>query len=211
MRILIIDNYDSFTYNLVQLINSLGVTTRVVQNNAIAISDIEANKPDAILLSPGPGKPEEAGITLSVIRHFTKHIPLLGVCLGHEAIAQYYGCKIISAEKIMHGKTSIISHYQNSIFKNIPNDFKAMRYHSLIVDPGNFSSELEVIAWTKDNKEIMAIQDKKYLTIGIQFHPESILTEYGDQIVSNFINRVYSQVNSKCNLLSSSKRDFEIE
>jgi anthranilate synthase/aminodeoxychorismate synthase-like glutamine amidotransferase len=186
--ILMIDNYDSFTYNLVQYLGELGQKLVVLRNDAITISEIEKLKPSHIVISPGPGRPNCAGISEEVVRHFYKKIPILGVCLGHQAIAEVFGAKIIKANRLMHGKTSEIYHNQKTIFKGIPNPFIATRYHSLIVDNDTLPLSLEVNAWTEEN-EIMGIKHKRYPLWGVQFHPESILTEVGKRILENFLNQ----------------------
>ncbi|OEG00317.1 anthranilate/aminodeoxychorismate synthase component II [Vulcanibacillus modesticaldus] len=190
--ILVIDNYDSFTFNLVQYFGELGEDLEVSRNDEITLLDIENKNPNYIVISPGPCTPDEAGISLEVIKHFSGRIPILGVCLGHQAIAQAFGGKVVRAEKLMHGKTSIIYHDQKTIFKNIPQAFKATRYHSLIVDDKSLSPEFEVSAKTNAG-EIMAIRHKEYPLEGVQFHPESILTEYGKELIKNFISH-YARV-----------------
>ena len=184
--ILVIDNYDSFTYNLVQFLGCLGQQIEVFRNDKITIQEIEKMKPDRIVISPGPGWPKEAGITLQVILHFSPKTPIMGVCLGHQSIAESFGAKIILAPEIRHGKTSMIFHHENGIFKNVTNPFSACRYHSLTVEPNSLPSELKITAQT-DDETIMAIQHKSYPTVGVQFHPESILTESGMLILENFL------------------------
>jgi len=184
--ILMIDNYDSFTYNLVQYLGELGENITVVRNDKITIEAINRLKPKRIVISPGPGRPEDAGISCEVIEEFAGKIPILGVCLGHQAMGYVYGGKIISAKKLMHGKTSLIYHNQKTIFKGIPNPFEATRYHSLIVERKSLPNFLEIIAWTKD-KEIMGLKHKNYPLWGVQFHPESILTKVGKGILANFL------------------------
>ncbi len=183
--ILLIDNYDSFTYNLYQQIEGLGAKTKVEKHDEISLNQITELKPDKIVISPGPKRPEDAGICNKVIKEFHKTIPILGVCLGHECIGQIFGAKVIHAEKILHGKSSKIYHSENNLFSGLKNPFKAARYHSLILDkvPKNFT----LTAWTKE-QEIMAIQHNKYPLFGIQFHPESFLTENGNKIMQNFLN-----------------------
>lgn len=185
--ILLIDNYDSFTYNLYQQIESLGKETRVFENDKISIEKIKAIKPEKIIISPGPRRPEHSEISMEVVQKFYTQIPILGVCLGHECIGQFFGSKIIHAKKILHGKTSEIYHTEDKLFKGIKNPFTAARYHSLILNkiPKNF----ELTAWTNE-KEIMAIQHKKYPIFGIQFHPESFLTNEGEQIMKNFLYEI---------------------
>jgi anthranilate synthase/aminodeoxychorismate synthase-like glutamine amidotransferase len=189
--ILVIDNYDSFTYNLVQYLQELGQKVSVFRNDKITIDEIGKLRPDKILISPGPGGPPDAGISCDVIREFSGKIPLLGVCLGHQCIGFTYGGRIKIAHKIMHGKTSLIYHNRRELFHNIPNPFEATRYHSLLVENKGFPSCLEITAWTKD-KEIMGLRHKQYPVWGVQFHPESILTRAGKDILANFL-RQYDQ------------------
>ena len=184
--ILMIDNYDSFTYNLVQYLGELGQTVKVFRNDALTIQDIKKLNPDKIVISPGPGRPEDAGISCEVIREFSGKIPILGVCLGHQAIGYCFGAKIVQAKKLMHGKTSKIYHNKKDIFKNIPNPFSATRYHSLLVDKKTLPDSLEITAWTVED-EIMGLKHKAYPLWGVQFHPESILTSSGKAILDNFI------------------------
>ncbi|CUS77317.1 anthranilate synthase, component II [Candidatus Kryptobacter tengchongensis] len=188
--ILIIDNYDSFTYNLVQYIGEIGVEMEVARNDAITIDEIKQIKPDAIVISPGPCTPYEAGISIEVIRQFHKSTPILGVCLGHQAIGVAFGGKVIKAPTIMHGKVSKIYHNNSSIFSGLPNPFKATRYHSLIVDRNTLPDSLEITAWTEDGI-IMGLKHKEFPTFGVQFHPESIMTEFGKEILKNFIYRKF--------------------
>jgi anthranilate synthase/aminodeoxychorismate synthase-like glutamine amidotransferase len=184
--ILMIDNYDSFTYNLVQYLGELGQKLLVFRNDAITISQIKKLKPSHIVISPGPGRPNEAGISEEIIAEFSGKIPILGVCLGHQAIGEVFGAKIVRAKRLMHGKTSMIYHNGKTIFKGIPNPFEATRYHSLIVERESLPDCLEIIAETKE-KEIMGIKHKKYPVWGVQFHPESILTKVGKDILRNFL------------------------
>lgn len=184
--ILMIDNYDSFTYNLVQYLGALGQNIKVYRNDAITIGQIRSFKPKKIVISPGPGRPENAGISCRVIKEFAGKIPILGVCLGHQAIGFVYGGRIVRAKKLMHGKTSLIYHNNKDIFKGIPNPFEATRYHSLVVEKKSFPRELEITAWTED-EEIMGLKHKKYALWGVQFHPESILTKMGMDILDNFL------------------------
>jgi anthranilate synthase/aminodeoxychorismate synthase-like glutamine amidotransferase len=186
--IVMIDNYDSFTYNLVQYIGELGSPVRVFRNDAVSLSEIEALDPAGIVISPGPGRPESAGITLSAIRHFSGKIPLLGVCLGHQAIAMAFGGEVIAARALMHGKTSLITADGKGIFKGITNPFKAMRYHSLAVARESLPSCIEITAETGDG-EIMGIRHREFMTEGIQFHPESIMTPRGKRILRNFLEQ----------------------
>jgi len=184
--ILMIDNYDSFTYNLVQYLGELGQQVLVYRNDALSINDIKRLDPDKIVISPGPGRPEDAGISCEVIRQFSGKIPILGVCLGHQAIGYVFGAKIVGAKRLMHGKTSKIYHNKKDIFKNIANPFLATRYHSLLVERKSLPLCLEITAFTAEN-EIMGLKHKAYPVWGVQFHPESILTKSGKQILDNFI------------------------
>ncbi len=183
-----IDNYDSFTYNLVQYLGELGEEVKVFRNDKITIGKIKKLKPKRIVISPGPGRPEDAGISCAVIREFAGKIPTLGVCLGHQCLGFVYGGRIIGAGKLMHGKTSLIYHDRKTIFKGIPNPFEATRYHSLIVERKTLPKSLEIIAWTKE-KEIMGLKHKIYPLWGVQFHPESILTKVGKNILANFLKQ----------------------
>ena len=185
--ILMIDNYDSFTYNLVQYLSELGEKLVVYRNDKISIGEIKKMNPAHIVISPGPGRPSEAGISKEVIKEFGPKIPLLGVCLGHQAIGEVFGGKVIRADKLMHGKTSKIYHNNSLIFKGLSNPFEATRYHSLIVEKKSLPGIFQITAWTKDN-EIMGIAHKKFPIWGVQFHPESILTKEGKQLLNNFIN-----------------------
>lgn len=184
--ILVVDNYDSFTYNLVQYLGELGEEIEVVRNDTITIDEIKRKKPEKIVLSPGPGTPDQAGICLDLIKSLSGQVPILGVCLGHQAIAQAFGGKVIPANRLMHGKTSPVSHDGRSIFQGIPSPVTVTRYHSLIVGRDGLSKELEISAET-DHGEIMAIRHCRFPVEGVQFHPESILSEYGKQILANFI------------------------
>ncbi len=185
--ILMLDNYDSFTFNLVHYFQALNQTVRVFRNDAITLSDIEKLNPSHIVISPGPGNPDNAGITLSCIEHFAGKIPIFGVCLGHQAIAQVFGAKIITAQNIMHGKTSEIYHNNDGVFKNIPTPFSATRYHSLVVDKNTLPDDFLVTAWTKNPEEIMGIKHRTLNIEGVQFHPEAILTEHGIELLKNFL------------------------
>ncbi len=184
--ILMIDNYDSFTYNLVQYFGELGQSVKVFRNDKITIERIKKLRPAKIIISPGPGRPENAGISCAVIQAFAGKVPILGVCLGHQAIGYIFGGRIVQANKLMHGKTSWIYHNKQAIFKAVPNPFEATRYHSLIVEKRSLPSSLEIIAWTKEN-EIMGLAHKQYPIWGVQFHPESILTKAGKDILANFL------------------------
>jgi len=185
--ILMIDNYDSFTYNLVQYLGELGEKLQVFRNDAITLGKIARLKPSHIVISPGPGRPEDAGIIVDLIRNFAGKIPILGVCLGHQAICQAFGGEIVRAKRLMHGKTSEIIHDSKGIFKGIPNRFTATRYHSLLVEPQSIRKELIVSARTNQG-EVMGVRHKKIKAVeGVQFHPESILTQYGRQLLKNFL------------------------
>lgn len=186
MKVLVIDNYDSFTFNLVQLLGKFKCKILVKRNDEISLDEIIKTKPDKILISPGPKKPEDSKISLQVIKEFVSTIPVLGVCLGHQAIALNFGGKVVKAFLPVHGKTSKILHDNKTIFKHISQNFNAMRYHSLIVDKDSLPFELEISAQTEDGI-IMAIRHKTFPVEGIQFHPESILTEYGSKIISNWL------------------------
>ena len=186
MKILVIDNYDSFTYNLVQLLGKEVSSIIVKRNDKITVKEIAKLNPDKILISPGPGKPEDSNVSLSCIKEFGSKLPILGVCLGHQAIGIAFGGKVIKAPELMHGKTSLINHDEKTIFKNIPQIFNATRYHSLIVDHDSLPGELEISARTDDNV-IMGIRHKIFPLEGIQFHPESILTDEGKNIIANWI------------------------
>ncbi len=184
--ILMIDNYDSFTYNLVQYLGELGEELKVYRNDKISIAEIEKLNPNKIVISPGPGEPKDAGISKEVIKKFAGKIPILGVCLGHQAIAESFGGKIIRANRIMHGKTSEIHHDGKTIFKGLDNPFTATRYHSLIIKKESLPDCFEISAWT-DQNEIMGIRHKKLKVEGVQFHPESILTGLGKRLLGNFV------------------------
>ena len=185
--ILVIDNYDSFTYNLVHYLNELGAQTVVHRNDDLTVQEALALRPEAVLLSPGPKAPDQAGICLPLLRGAGEDLPILGVCLGHQAIGQAYGGEVVHAKAVMHGKTSLIHHNDKGIFKNLPNPFTATRYHSLAVDKASLPAELEVTAWTEDG-EIMGVQHKTRPVYGVQFHPESIATEGGHLLLANFID-----------------------
>lgn len=185
--ILVIDNHDSFTYNLVQYLGELGAELEVYRNDKITLDRIRKMEPSKILISPGPGEPRDAGISEDVIRTFGRSTPILGVCLGHQAIGEVFGGRIIGADSIMHGKVSLIYHDGTGIFRGIPNPFEATRYHSLVVERRTFPKALRITARTKD-KEIMGLQHRVYPIYGVQFHPESILTIEGKRILRNFLN-----------------------
>lgn len=186
--ILMIDNYDSFTYNIVQYCRELGANLKIIRNNEMSIKEIEALKPEKILISPGPASPDEAGITLEVIKYFADKLPILGICLGHQSIAQVFGGDVIRAENMMHGKTSTMKQTNNcEIFKDLPAEFTATRYHSLIVDKTTLPKAIEPTAFSTDDNEIMALKIKDKDIYGVQFHPESIMSEYGYEIIGNFL------------------------
>ncbi|MGB4246259.1 MAG: aminodeoxychorismate/anthranilate synthase component II [Pseudohongiellaceae bacterium] len=190
--LLMIDNYDSFTYNIVQYLGELGADVRVYRNDALTIADIEAMAPDQIVISPGPCTPNEAGISVAVIKHFAGKIPLLGICLGHQGIGQAFGGDVIRAKKVMHGKLSAIHHSNKGVFSGLTNPFTATRYHSLVIDSRTLPDCLEVTAWTQDEQgnrdEIMGVRHKTLAVEGVQFHPESILSEHGHQLLKNFLD-----------------------
>jgi anthranilate synthase component 2 len=186
--LLMIDNYDSFTYNIVQYLGELGEDVRVYRNDKITIAEIESLAPERIVISPGPCTPNEAGISIAAIRHFAGKKPILGVCLGHQAIGAAYGGDIVRAPVLMHGKTSLIHHNGKGLFSGLPNPFEATRYHSLVIKRETLPSCLEVTAWTEDGA-IMGVRHKEVLVEGVQFHPESILTLVGKDLLRNFITR----------------------
>ncbi len=190
--LVMIDNYDSFTYNLVQYLGELGEDVQVFRNDQVTVDEIEAMKPEAIVISPGPCTPNEAGISLELIGRLSSRIPTLGVCLGHQSIGQAFGGKVVRARDVMHGKTSQIHHTGKGVFAGLPNPFRATRYHSLIVSQDNLPAEFEVTAWTEDAKgqrdEIMGLKHKTLPIEGVQFHPESILTEHGHDMLRNFMS-----------------------
>ena len=188
--ILVIDNYDSFTYNLVQYLGELGEDIVVRRNDEITLSDVEANLPNRILISPGPGRPADAGISLALITHFAGSIPILGVCLGHQAIGEAFGGRVVRAERLMHGKTCPVEHQADELFEGIPSPFTAMRYHSLVVNWAGLPHDLVVTAWSGDRGmggEIMAMKHRQFPLYGVQFHPESIGTEHGKRLIENFL------------------------
>ena len=190
--IIMIDNYDSFTYNLVQYLEQIGPSVKVVRNDAASISDLDSWNPEGIVISPGPGRPETAGLCLPVVKHFSGKIPILGVCLGHQAIAAAFGGKVISAKRLMHGKTSMIQSDGKMIYKGIRNPFEAMRYHSLAVSRENLPACFEISSESEDG-EIMGIRHREHPTEGIQFHPESIMTRVGKRLLRNFLNETVSK------------------
>lgn len=185
--ILMIDNYDSFTYNLVQYFGELGKELVVKRNDEITLDDIRSLQPEMIVVSPGPCTPNEAGISVSVIEHFKGKIPIFGVCLGHQSMGQAFGGKVIRAERLMHGKTSLVHHDNKGVNAGMPNPFKATRYHSLIVEKESLPECLEVTSWT-DEGEIMGLRHREFAIEGVQYHPESIMTEQGKKLLRNFID-----------------------
>jgi anthranilate synthase/aminodeoxychorismate synthase-like glutamine amidotransferase len=185
--ILVIDNYDSFTYNLVQYLGELGAEVEVHRNDAIEVAGIAARAPEGILISPGPGAPPEAGVTLEVIRHFAGKIPVFGVCLGHQAIGEVFGATVVRAQRLMHGRTSLIEHNGTGVFSGLPSPFTATRYHSLIVERATISDDLEITAWTAEG-EVMGLRHRRCAVEGVQFHPESFLTEHGHALLRNFLD-----------------------
>ena len=184
--LLILDNYDSFTYNLVQYFGELGADMRVYRNDALSVEDVVAMRPERICISPGPCTPNEAGISLDLIRRMGSGTPILGVCLGHQSIGQVYGGEVVRADRLMHGKTSPIHHDGESVFAGMPSPFEATRYHSLIVRRASLPAELEITAWTEEG-EIMGLRHKEHPVHGVQFHPESILTQDGKRLLENFL------------------------
>jgi len=190
--LLMIDNYDSFTYNVVQYFGELGADVRVYRNDEITLEEIKALDPDHIVISPGPCTPNEAGVSVDVLKQFAGVKPLFGICLGHQAIAQAFGGYVIRAKEVMHGKTSMIHHKSQGVFKDLPNPFEATRYHSLVIDKDRLPDCLEVTAWTEDADgnidEIMGVQHRDYVIEGVQYHPESILTEHGHAQLKNFLD-----------------------
>ena len=191
--ILMIDNYDSFTYNLVQYLGELGAEVKVVRNDRITVEEIESLVPERIVLSPGPCTPNEAGVSLAVIEHFSGSLPILGVCLGHQSIGQAFGGRIVHAREIMHGKTSMIHHRGKGVFNGLADPFEATRYHSLVIEKQSLPECLELTAWTgtedRDVDEIMGVRHREFPVEGVQFHPESILTEHGHDLLRNFLGQ----------------------
>ncbi|MFZ0486520.1 MAG: aminodeoxychorismate/anthranilate synthase component II [Arenicellales bacterium] len=184
--LLMIDNYDSFTYNLVQYLGELGQKVRVYRNDEIGIDDIERLKPERIVISPGPCTPNEAGVSVDVVKTFAGRVPILGVCLGHQSIGQAFGSRIVHARTLMHGKTSMIHHQDEGVFKGLANPFEATRYHSLVVERETLPACLEVTAWTEDG-DIMGMRHRELDVEGVQFHPESILTQHGHDLLRHFV------------------------
>ena len=185
--IVMIDNYDSFTYNLVQYLMELGQEVEVVRNDKATVAQLAALKPQALVVSPGPCTPDEAGISMEAIAHFSGKIPVLGVCLGHQAMGQVFGGQVVRAGRLMHGKTSLIHHDGKGLYRGLPNPFEATRYHSLVIRPGTLPADFEVAAWTAEN-EIMGVRHKTWPLHGVQFHPESFLTLEGPKLLANFLN-----------------------
>ena len=190
--LLMIDNYDSFTFNVVQYLSELGEDVRVYRNDEINVAEIRELSPDVIVISPGPCTPNEAGISMEVVRAFEGEIPILGICLGHQSISQVYGGNIIKAGQVMHGKTSLIHHTGKDVFAGLANPFTATRYHSLVLEKESLPDCLEVIAWTENDagevEEIMGVRHRQFAMTGVQFHPESVLTEHGHDLLDNFLN-----------------------
>ena len=189
--LLMIDNYDSFTFNIVQYLGELGADVRVYRNDEITLEQIEALAPDQLVISPGPCTPREAGISVAAIRHFAGRLPILGVCLGHQSIGEAFGGRIVHAREVMHGKTSPVHHADVGVFSGLDNPFRATRYHSLVIERDSLPDCLEVTAWTERDgvpDEIMGIRHREYPIQGVQFHPESILTEHGHQLLKNFLD-----------------------
>ncbi|PUE16427.1 aminodeoxychorismate/anthranilate synthase component II [Limnohabitans sp. MMS-10A-178] len=186
IKLLMVDNYDSFTYNIVQYFGELGADIEVFRNDEISLEGIAQRKPDRLVISPGPCSPAEAGISVAAIQHFAGKLPILGVCLGHQSIGAAFGGKIVRAQELMHGKTSVIHTTQQGVFRNLPEKFTVNRYHSLAIERASCPAELEVTAWTDDG-EIMGVRHKSLAIEGVQFHPESILTEHGHAMLKNFL------------------------
>ncbi len=189
--VFVLDNYDSFTYNLVQYLGELGAEVVVRRNDQVTVTEIEAMQPERIVVSPGPCTPQEAGISIALIRHFAGQVPVLGVCLGHQALGAAFGGKIVRAKTLMHGKTSQVEHDGRTIFRGLPSPMTATRYHSLVVSEQGLPDELEVSGWTTEKdgtRVIMGLRHKKFAVEGVQFHPESVLTEEGKKLIENFLN-----------------------
>jgi anthranilate synthase component 2 len=192
--ILMIDNYDSFTYNLVQYLGELGANVETVRNDTLSVEEIAGMEPDGIVISPGPCTPNEAGICLELVERLAPAIPMLGVCLGHQCIGQAFGGKVVRAQRIMHGKTSMISHSGKGVFHDLPDPFEATRYHSLVMENGSFPDSLEITSWTeyRGEREIMGLRHRELPVEGVQFHPESILTRHGHDLLRNFLEKTTS-------------------
>ena len=188
--IFVLDNYDSFTYNLVQYLGELGAEVEVRRNDQVTLDQIDAMQPERIVISPGPRTPQDAGISIDLIRHFAGKVPLLGVCLGHQAIGEAFGGRVVRAAHLMHGKTSPVMHDNRTVFQGLPMPMTATRYHSLIVEEGDLPAELEVSAWTTEKdggRTIMGLRHRRHAVEGVQFHPESVLTDAGKKLVANFL------------------------
>lgn len=197
MRVLVIDNYDSFVYNLVQYLGQLDVACEVYRNDEITLAEVGQSRPDGILLSPGPGTPSRAGIMPALIKEYGDAIPMLGVCLGHQAIGEAFGGRVVRAERLMHGKTTMVAHRGGELFRGVPSPFEVMRYHSLVVEAGSLPAELEVTAWSDDRtvgSEIMGLGHRDLPIHGVQFHPESVGTHHGKRILVNFLAAAGAQV-----------------
>ncbi len=196
--LLMIDNYDSFTYNVVQYLGELKADVKVIRNDELTLDEIIALKPERLVISPGPCTPNEAGVSVAAIKHFAGKIPILGICLGHQSIGQAFGGNIIRAHDVMHGKTSMIYHHGQGVFKGLKNPFVATRYHSLVIDKTTLPDCLEIIAWTEtpdgELDEIMGVRHRDYAIEGVQFHPESILTEHGHDLLRNFLKISFAEV-----------------
>tara|TARA_B100001057_G_C22868705_1_gene957740 strand:+ start:3951 stop:4529 length:579 start_codon:yes stop_codon:yes gene_type:complete len=192
MNICLIDNYDSFTFNIEHQFQMLEQSVEVIRNDATTIDELTKMDFDAFVIGPGPSNPTNAGISIDVIKSFYKTKPILGICLGHQAIGQSFGGKIVIANRVMHGKTSLVSHNKDSLFFNVKDPYHVMRYHSLAIEVSSLPNDLKIIAWTEDekNKTIMAVKHKDYPVIGIQFHPESIFTEQGSKLIQNFLDLI---------------------
>jgi anthranilate synthase/aminodeoxychorismate synthase-like glutamine amidotransferase len=191
--VFVLDNYDSFTYNLVQYLGELGAEVEVFRNDQVTVKEVEGMRPERIVVSPGPCTPHEAGISIELIRHFAGKVPMLGVCLGHQAIGEAFGGRVIRAPHLMHGKTSPVMHDNKTVFRGMPMPMTATRYHSLIVEEKGLPADLEISAWTTEkdgSRTIMGLRHKKYPVDGVQFHPESVLTDAGKKLVENFLNIV---------------------
>jgi anthranilate synthase/aminodeoxychorismate synthase-like glutamine amidotransferase len=186
---ILIDNYDSFTYNLYQYLGELGEETQVFRNDKITVEEIEALGPDRLVISPGPCTPDDAGISLASITHFAGKLPILGVCLGHQSMGQAFGGRVVRCHRLMHGKTSLIRHDGRGIFEGLPNPFDAVRYHSLVVERESLPGCLEISAWADDEGEIMGLRHREFAIEGVQFHPESVLTAPGKDLLANFLRQ----------------------
>ena len=191
--LVMIDNYDSFTYNLVQYLGELGEEVQVFRNDQVSVDEVSSLQPDRIMISPGPCTPNEAGVSMEIVKAFAGKVPVLGVCLGHQSIGQVYGGKIVHAQEIMHGKTSMIHHKSEHVFQGLNNPFEATRYHSLVIEKESLPDCLDITAWTEtangELDEIMGVRHKKLDIEGVQFHPESILTQHGHDLLNNFLKR----------------------